>query len=114
MTKSIMTAAVATLLGPALLAGVSRAAPDPPAARADRPPVTLHGAWSYSNSDSRDGSSWSEALAVRQSQADPGRADVRVQEMANGVTHTARQDRVRYRDVVGVLDRLVARAKRGL
>ena len=109
MNKALAATTVAALLGTVLLAGAARCS------RPDRPPAPLTGAWSYSTSESHDGSSRSESLSVCESAGSgPGYADVRAEEMVNGVMHTARQGRVRYRNVSGVLDRLVAQAKRGL
>lgn len=91
------------------------------AARAsdDRPPVPFAGAWSYSKSGSRDNQSWSESLSVAESKnSKEGQAtryaDIRVEEMVNGVTHKKSKKHVAFQDVNTVLETLITEAKKGL
>lgn len=79
----------------------------------NRPPVPFAGAWSYSSSSSRSGKSKSESLSVRES-AEAGFADIMVEEMVNNVTHKKSKDRVPFKDINTVLDKLVTEAKKGL
>ena len=109
MMKRLWGMTVAALTANALLAGPAFCSPP------NRPPTPFTGAWSYSNSASHDGSSWSESLSVAKSAgAGSGFADIQVEEMVNGVTHTRRQDHVRFGNVNSALERLITQAKKGL
>ena len=113
MAKRSRFMGLAVVIGTIFCTGMAWGNPtDHPTAR---PPKDLTGAWSYSHSESSNGSSWSESLSVAQS-ADygPEFADIVVEEMSNDVTHRAHQEGVPWADVSTVLDKLVAQAKEGL
>ncbi|MBV9849768.1 MAG: hypothetical protein JO250_08870 [Armatimonadetes bacterium] len=121
MKKHSWVLVAAVFTGAILLGGPSLcSASDPP----NKPPVEstpfsgatpFSGSWSKSSSDSEGGTSRSESLSVSESaDAGPGFVDITVEEMANGITHTRRQNGVPYKDGKTVLARLIAEAKKGL